>query len=552
MRHSLVPLALLLLGSAPLHAQQRDVDVLQYRFEVAVPERGNTVSIASALRFTRRPGVDTLRLDLLAPMKVTAATVGCGRASVPATFTHDGRVVRVPIGGSGQPGVGADSVRSGSDTLCVSVRYRGEPRDGLIISADTAGRWRAFGDNWPDRARHWLATVDHPSDKALVEFVVDAPSALRVISNGTQRAATNLPGLPTRRRTTWASAKPIPTYLMVIAVAPLAEYDLGATACGLGAVQRCVPQRVYTAPEQARFMPGHFAEADSIVSFFSRTVGPFPYEQLLHLQSSTRFGGMENAGAIFYADRLFRSANGLPTSLIAHESAHQWFGDAVTEAEWGHVWLSEGFATYFAALYVAHSQGDSVFRAEMRRTRSEILDAREVAERPVIDTAQTELLKLLNTNSYQKGGWVLHLLRGQVGDSAFFSGVRAYYAGQVHGNALTDQFQREVERASGQDLRWFFDQWLCRPGFAELTLTWRFDAARGTVVISAAQGARFAPYRISLPVEVVLANGTRSTVRVDIPATATSEVELRARFASAPATLRFDPAADVLARIVSP
>lgn len=551
MQHSLVPLALLLLGSVPLSAQQRDVDVLQYRFEVAVPDRGNDVRIASRLRFTRGPGVDTLRLDLLAPMTVSAATLGCGRAPVPALFTHDGRVVRISIGGARRPGA-VDSLRPRPDTLCVTVRYEGEPRDGLIISTDTAGRWRAFGDNWPDRARHWLATVDHPSDKALAEFVVDAPAALSVISNGTQRAIVDLPGLPARRRTTWATMRPIPTYLMVVAVAPLAEYDLGATACGLGAVQRCVPQRVYTAPEQARFMPGHFAESDSIVTFFGRTVGPFPYEQLLHLQSSTRFGGMENAGAIFYADRLFRTANGLGTSLIAHETAHQWFGDAVTEAAWGHVWLSEGFATYFAALYLEHARGDSAFQAEMGRTRGEILDAKVVAERPVIDTAQTELLQLLNTNSYQKGGWVLHMLRRQVGDSAFFRGVRAYYAGQVHGTALTAQLQRAVERSSAQELQWFFDQWLRRPGFAELTLSWRFDAASGTVIVTTRQGARFAPYRISMPLEVVLADGARSVVRVEIPARATSEVELRERFGSVPASLRFDPHADVLARIVTP
>jgi len=554
MRHTFLPLALLLLGSAPLHAQQHNVDVLRYRFDVSVPERGKSVRIASTVQFTRGAGVETLRLDLLEPMKVTAATIGCGSAPASAPFTHDGRVVSVPIGApSAAVMAPPDPVRpAGLDTLCVTVRYEGEPRDGLIISTDSAGRYRAFGDNWPDRGRHWLATVDHPSDKALVEFVVEAPAALRVIANGTQRAATDLPGRPARRRTTWATSLPIPTYLMVIAAAHLTEHDLGPTACGFGAVERCVPQRVYTAPEQARHMPGNFARADSIVSFFGRTIGPFPYEQLLHLQSSTRFGGMENAGAIFYADRLFRSPNGVGTSLIAHETAHQWFGDAVTEAEWGHLWLSEGFATYFAAVYTQHAEGDSAFRAEMRRTRDEILAAKVVAERPVIDSAQTVLLELLNTNSYQKGGWVLHMLRGQVGDSAFFRGVRDYYAGHVHRNAVTGHVQLAMERSSGQDLRWFFDQWLRRPGFAELRLTWKFDAARGFVIVTAEQGSRFAPYRISLPVELTLADGTVQVVRIDIPATGTSEVVVRERLNAAPAGVRFDPGADVLGRIVTP
>src|SRR5262249_29677371 len=140
---------------------------------------------------------------------------------------------------------------------------------------------------------------------------------------------------------------------------------------------------------------------------------------LAHLQSSTRFGGMENASAIFYSDQAFRTGQ-LGTGTVAHETAHQWFGDAVTEREWPHLWLSEGFATYFAALWTQHSAGDSAFRSEMSGIRRDITTAQEVAKRPVIDTIETDLMALLNTNSYQKGGFVLHMLRTMLGDSAFF------------------------------------------------------------------------------------------------------------------------------------
>src|SRR5258705_13597791 len=111
---------------------------------------------------------------------------------------------------------------------------------------------------------------------------------------------------------------------------------------------------------------------------------------------------MENAGAIFYADGPFRRRTMGP-GVIAHETAHQWFGDAVTEREWSHVWLSEGFATYFAALFARHAHGDSAFRSAMARIRERVLDDRDaVPLRPVIDTAQTDLLALLNRNSYEK------------------------------------------------------------------------------------------------------------------------------------------------------
>src|SRR2546426_12005114 len=149
--------------------------------------------------------------------------------------------------------------------------------------------------------------------------------------------------------------EPIPVYLMVIAAAPLYEYDLGETACGLTLVGRCVHQWAYVDPRLADFLPGPFRSAGDIVSYFGSLVGPFPYEKLAHLESSTRFGGMENATAIFYADQPFRKRT-MADGVVAHETAHQWFGDAVTETEWSHLWLSEGFATYFAALWTRRSE----------------------------------------------------------------------------------------------------------------------------------------------------------------------------------------------------
>ena len=549
----LLPLAAVALGAAasssPARAQSPGIDVDRYRFEITLPTSGTTIRVASTLAFARAAGTRELKVDLLAPMQVEAVTLGCD-AAAPARFTHDGRVVRIALGDAPASG-GTGGTTERARTECATVRYAGAPADGLIISTDTAGRWRAFGDNWPDRGRHWLATVDHPSDKALVEFVVDAPASLRVIANGTERSVTERTGNPARRVTTWASTQPIPTYLMVIAAAPLVMTDLGATACGLSAVTRCVPQRIWTAPEQQRYMPGHFVEADSIVRFFARLVGPFPYAQLQHLQSSTRFGGMENAGAIFYNDALFRRPMGVDVGLIAHETAHQWFGDAVTEREWGHLWLSEGFATYFAALYTEHSRGAVPFAKQMAEIRAQILEAREVASRPVLDTAQTNLLELLNTNSYQKGGYVLHMLRREVGDSAFFRGVRDYWTTHRHGNALTADLQRAVEAEHGQPLGWFFDQWLRKPGFAEVTYAWSFDADARKVSIQVDQTGRFGAYRLRVPVRISGPNGEIQEGAVNVSASRSVIVEVPWVGMGAPAQVTLDPQQVILGRFTS-
>lgn len=537
-------LALCFVATSSLGAQRRPaVDVLDYDITLTLPDVGSTidgVAVLSVHRLRRGGAADTLALDLL-DLRVNTVTVG-GRA---AAHTHAGGVIRIPLGQT-------------ADTVKVAVTYTGAVKDGLIISTDSANRWMAFGDNWPNRARHWIPSVDHPSDKATVTWTVIAPEDRKVIANGTRVEDALIPmpedpdghaGAPiAMRKTKWRESKPIPTYLMVIGAGPLVEYPLGNTACGLAENGGCVPQMVYTFPEQRRILPGFFAEADSVVTFFARTFGPFAYEKLAHVQSLTRFGGMENASAIFYSDRAFRTT-GVSYGLLAHETAHQWFGDAVTAREWPHLWLSEGFATYLAALYTQHSRGDSAFRAEMTRTRTTVLGAAAVANRPVIDTIETTLTSLLNANSYQKGGWVLHMLREEIGDDAFYRGLRAYQARYRHGTAVTDELRAELETASSRDLKPFFAQWLTRPGFPEIETAWKYDAGSRTLTMTVVQSGKFGFFAFPLTVEYTDAAGAPHRTRLTVGAQAQSSVTVATALSAAPRTVKVDPHVALLARI---
>jgi aminopeptidase N len=497
------------------------IDVLQYTFHVDFPAKPfpDTIRFTSMIRFTRSRGTADLSLDLVAAMQVDSIRIN----GTPVRYTRSGD--RVALAFSEIAG----------DTVVVAVHYHGSPLDGLIISRDPALGWTAFGDNFPDRARQWLAVVDHPSDKALVEWVVRAPSTHRVIANGElleetpEIAPAETPMVLTR----WITRRPIYTAVMVIGVAPFAVVELGETACGLAERPGCVRQSVWTVPSKRAVVPGNFARAGEMVALFSRLAGPYPYEKLAHVASSTRYGGMENAGAIFYAASLFRP--GSPSEgLIAHETAHQWFGDAVTEREWPHVWLSEGFATYFAALWTEHAHGDSAFRGDLMAMRKRVLGSPITNQKPVIDEALNDLARVLNTNVYEKAGFVLHMLRREIRDSAFFGGIRAYYAAHRHGNALTADLQREFERTSGQSLEWFFAQWMRRPGTADVSTSWRYDAATLRVVLTVTQGTAFPPYRLSLCVDVVDAQGATQRVRVMVPAAATASVGVNVTLSSAP------------------
>ncbi|MBK8250431.1 MAG: M1 family metallopeptidase [Gemmatimonadetes bacterium] len=532
----LVCLPALVVAQAPSRtgSSRAGFDVLHYDFTVDFrrPARPDTLDIVSEVTVMRTGAARSIALDLVPAFAVRDASVN-GAA---VTATREGDQVTVPLP-AGQ-----------RDTLRLRLRYAGRPTDGLILSADSSGGWTAFGDNFPHRARQWLATVDHPSDKATVAWTVRAPSTHRVIANGALLEETPEPGRSGMTVTRYATARPLYTSVMVIGVAPFAVYELGDTACGLGELPGCVRQSVWITPDVRDYMPGPFRLAGEMVAWMSRVIGPFPYEKLAHVQSTTRYGGMENASAIFYADAIYKRRS-MDEGLIAHETAHQWFGDAVTTREWPHVWLSEGFATYFAALWTEHAHGDSTFRGDMERMRTSVLGLTMAATTPVVNTQLANVANVLNGLVYQKAGFVLHMLRREVGDSAFFRGIRSYYQKYRHGNALTDDFRREVESAAGRPLDWFFDQWLHRPGTAELDVAWQWDASRRTLEVTATQAGTAAPYRLNLALDVTDPTGRTERVRVTLPATRVATVPVAVKLTGAPRSVAVDPDVTILGRV---
>src|SRR6266700_4268795 len=164
-----------------------------------------------------------------------------------------------------------------------------------------------------------------------------------------------------------------------------------------------------------------YAQAVDILPFYIKHVGPYAYEKLANVQSKTIFGGMENAGAIFYSENTVTGTR-VSESLLAHEIAHQWFGDMATETDWSHLLLSEGFATYMTILYFENKYGPDTARSMRTEDRNQVIEFAKKYKKPVVDSSVTNYMELLNANSYQKGGWILHMLRMEAGDSAFWKG----------------------------------------------------------------------------------------------------------------------------------
>jgi aminopeptidase N len=472
-------LAAVRVGGSP--GQQ--VDAVAYRICLHLdPEASTFAANAEIVLLVMKAGTDRVDFEFVG-LAVDSVKVGGAHAA----FSRDARSLQVEFGRRAAPG----------DTVVVAVFYHGTPEDGLIFRRNAYGRPAVFADNWPDRARYWFPSIDHPRDKATVEFRVRAPADWEVVASG--RLLKEEESEAGTKLTVWATEHPIPVYTMVFGAADMSVEELGSLGCEVGS-DRCVriTQWVYREDEEhAREL---FRRAPEIVAFFDSLIGPFPYEKLALVQSSTRYGGMENASAIFFGEGVVRRGRG--DVVVAHEIAHQWFGDAVTEREWPHLWLSEGFATYFASVfYEFHGDEALAERLRARAEASYLASLRDVG-RPVIDSLPADLMELLNANNYDKGAWVLHMLRGLLGDEAFFAGIRRYYAEYRHGTALTEDLQRIMEEVSGSELDWFFEQWLARPGYPQVAVRQAWNPQDGTLELRVTQVQFWPPFLFPLEIEV--------------------------------------------------
>src|SRR5687767_12432515 len=401
-----LPLLLLCLcAQAPArddYPRRPDLDALQYRLRVALADAGDEIAAEAEIVFAlRAAGTRAVTLDL-AGLTVDGVTEN-GR---PAQFSRaDGRL-RVALGGTYRAG----------DLLTLAVKYHGAPSDGLYFKRNKFGDRTVFADNWPNRAHHWFPSLDHPYDKAGVEFFVTAPARYDVVANG--RLVETTSRQDGTRLTHWRTDVPVAVYCMVFGATEFSVIDAGGWQ-GTRLLHYLYPK------DRERGLADH-GRALQMLAFYTELVGPYPYEKLALVQSSTRFGGMENASNIFFDEAQY-DGSGKLEGTVAHEIAHQWFGDSVTEADWHHLWLSEGFATYFGALFFERADGrDKFVRIMLTEKERYVGDAAAVA-RPIHDPEVRDLFKLLNRNNYQKGAWVLHMLRRVVGDEKFFAGVADYY-----------------------------------------------------------------------------------------------------------------------------
>jgi aminopeptidase N len=466
------------------YQRQTDIDILKYTIDLEwaenIGEAFGSVTIEALIRGEEVPGI---WLDFTGTRVLSVSAGGIER---PYTWS-DGRL-----------SFSLDRKYGRGETVRVQVRYScSTSRGGLLAGKNRHGRSVIFADNWPDHARSWFPGIDHPSDKAAVQFRITAPEKFEVVANGKLAETRSL--LDSRKVTRWTEDVPIPTYCMVFGAA---EFSVEAAGEGSG-----VPLYLYSYPQDHETARRQFSESREILDYFAGLFGPFPYEKLAQVQSTTRFGGMENASAIFYLESLFAPGTA-EAAPVAHEMAHQWFGDSVTPRDWDHLWLSEGFATYFSDLYAARKAGPEALRQRMEDHAQAVRKFHLERPGPIVDAKETDLSRKLNALNYEKGAWVLHMLRRSVGEEAFFGGIRSYCTAFANGSADSAGFQRIMEQASRRQLKVFFQQWLYRTGWPKITIAWNWNSAAREAEVSIIQNQKDEPYEF--PLDLRFRSGERS------------------------------------------
>jgi aminopeptidase N len=493
---------MLILAGAPAAADtypRQPLDVENYRFSLTLADTTDRIVGEAAIRVRMRAaGVPAITLDLAnatpgrAGKGMTVSSVAAGKQ--PLEFAHAADRLTITLAAPSREG----------EIVELLVGYDGIPADGLQIKPNRHGDRTFFSDDWPNKAHQWLPTIDHISDKATMEMRVTAPARYQVVSNGRRIEETDLPdGL---RRTVWLESVPIAPWLYALGVAPFAVQHVGE--------YRGVPIETWVfAPDRDAGFHDFAVPAPDALAFFSEAVGPYSYEKLANVQSNSVSGGMESASAIFYAagsvvgDRNTRWRN-----VIIHEIAHQWFGNAVTERDWDDVWLSEGFATYFTLLFIEHAYGRDEFVEGLKKSRQTVLEFD--AKRPDYRVVHDQLADMAMT--YQKGAWVLHMLRQHMGDDRFWAGIRAYYRRYKDASASTTNFRHAMEQAAGEDLAPFFDQWLYRGGVPRLSATWAWDAAAQAVQVDLRQEQPGAPFRMVVEIGLQVPGAPMRVERIEM------------------------------------
>ncbi|MBC8142607.1 MAG: aminopeptidase [Armatimonadetes bacterium] len=420
-----------------------------------------------------RAGLTELRFHKGESIAVSAVTVN----KKTATFSIDGEFVKV-----------ATAPLPANVPVVVEIEHVAGKKQGGGFGDGGGIHWLTPTPGSPNRTgfwtqgesdynREWAITWDYPNDFATTETVTTVPTAWNVVGNGLLVSDTPDAGGETHT-VTWRIKNPHATYLMSLVAAPM------DTQTG---VWEGVPL-LYTVPRGKKaLITDSFSDTPDMLAFFSKITGvKYPWQKYAQNAVYEFGGGMENISSTTLGEGSLtdaRSGYRDMASLNSHELAHQWFGDYVTCETWGDAWLNESFATFFQVLYFEHSRGKNAYDNETSRNIASYLRESRRYKRPVSTDFYSDPDDLFDSHAYPKGGVILHTLRRELGDEAFFKGIKQYLTANANQPVTSQDLAKAMSEGSGTNVQPFFDQWVYKPGHPVIEWSQVYDeVAKETVV----------------------------------------------------------------------
>ncbi|MDQ3035344.1 MAG: M1 family metallopeptidase [Myxococcota bacterium] len=471
-----------------------------------------------------------------------------GETWEPLRHRYDDHEIRIDADALGLPG----PTRAGAATATIRVKYRCTPRRGLYFVTRRPLRSRPDPDARPTEVwsqgqdqdnRHWFPCADHPNQRMRTEMIATVPKGFFALSNGEliSRAASD-----ERETFHWRQSEPHPSYLVTLACGAFEETHLQVPS-GANAGEGTLPVDYYVPKGEGEHVERSLGRTPQMIQLFADKLGtPFPWAKYAQVVvSDFIFGGMENTSATTLFDRVLldeRAALDVDMdSLVAHELAHQWFGDLVTCRDWSHAWLNEGFATYLEHVWREHAEGVDAYHHGLEQDLDVYLDEeRDRYRRAIVTNVWSAPIDVFDRHLYQKGGLTLHALRMHLGDGPFWEGIRQYLERMRGRGAETRDLMRAMEDATGRSLEAFFDQWVMKSGHPALEISGEHEAGVLKLTIAQTQAKPNDSHHLftfDLPVHVVTAAGTEEHC---LPISKQRET-FALRCASAPKMVIVDP-----------
>lgn len=516
------------------YAPDRQVDMLHLALDVTPDFKERSVRGEATLRFK----VNTKPLQELTLDGVDLAVESVMSSEKVAAFQVTDKTVIVTFAESLPP----------NKEATVTIKYSARPRKGLYFRTPDMGYKPEDMHLWtqgePIEARHWYPSFDSPNEKFTSEITCRVPAPMVVLSNGKliseeRQAGSDLVAVR------WLQDKPHVNYLICLVAGHLKKIE---------DKYKDIPLAFYTPASQIDQAVDSFKDTKDMMEFFEKEIGvPYPWAKYYQVcVDDFGWGGMENTSLTVLSDRTLhtpefetlRSSQG----LVAHELAHQWFGDLVTCKDWANLWLNEGFASYYDLLYDAHKRGRDQFLYDLYQSAKSIVgqpDQTNAVVRRDYDQPEQQF----GYQVYPKGAWVLHMLRSQLGEDLYRRCVKTYLERHQYDIVVTEDLNTVFEELSGRSFDQFFDQWVYHASQPDIAATYSWDEKAKLAKISMEQKQKLSEdvllFNFPLPIRFKTKAGP-----VDRTITVKEKAEdFYFALAEAPEAVRIDPDLTVLAKI---